>query len=138
MFPLFLQFLVHKWMLATAWVAVLYMIVFYESRKSGKPVTPQQLSDMVNRQEALVLDVRDHNDFRQGHITGSLNIPLRDLERRLAEMDAYRDKPVIVVCKMGQSAGTAVRQLREKGFALVFKLGGGITEWTASNLPLVK
>ena len=138
MLTLFLTFLAQKWMLAALWVTLLYMILFYENRQSGKAVSPQELSQMVNKQDGIVLDVRDQSEFRQGHITGAINMPLRDLEKRLDELDAHKDKPIIIVCKVGQSAGSASKQLKAKGFTGVFKLGGGISEWTASNLPLVK
>lgn len=136
MLVLFMQFLVENWILAAAWMTLLYMILFHENRKAGKAVTPQQLSDMVNRQDAIVLDVRDHNEFRQGHITGSVNIPVRELDKRMVEL--AKDKPVIVVCKLGQSANGASKQLKSSGFASVYKLGGGLAEWKAANLPLVQ
>lgn len=138
MFPIFLEFLVAKWTLAAAWMVLLYMILLHESRKAGKSVTPQQLSDLVNKQEGVVVDLRDANEFRQGHIVGSINIPFRDFGKRTAELSEKKTKPVIVVCKIGQSAGSATKQLKAEGFESVYKLAGGISEWTAANLPLVK
>jgi rhodanese-related sulfurtransferase len=101
-------------------------------------VTPQQLSDLVNKQEGTVLDVRDHNEFRKGHIIGAVNIPFNDLEKRITELADKKNKPVIVVCKIGQTASSAGKQLTAQGFESVYKLAGGISEWTAANLPLVK
>jgi rhodanese-related sulfurtransferase len=138
MFPIFLEFLVEKWILVAAWMTLLYMILLHESRKAGKSVTPQQLSDMVNKQDGIVLDIRDNNEFRQGHIVGAVNIPFRDLEKRMQELAEQKNKPVIVVCKIGQTASSATKQLKSNGFDAVFKLSGGLSEWTAANLPLVK
>ncbi len=138
MLPIFLEFLVTKWTLAAAWLVLLAMIFIHESRKSGKSVSPQQLSDLVNKQDGIVVDLRDANEFRLGHIVGAINIPFRDLEKRSAELNEQKNKPVIVVCKIGQNAGSASKQLKAQGFETVFKLAGGISEWSAANLPLVK
>lgn len=138
MLAIFLEFLVEKWTLAAAWMVLLYMILLHESRKAGKSVTPQQLTDFVNKQDGLVLDIRDQNEFRQGHIVGSVNIPYRELEKRLDELSGQKSKPVIVVCKIGQTASSATKQLKAQGFESVYKLAGGLAEWTALSLPLVK
>ena len=79
---------------------------------------------------------RTWKDF--DHIVDSLNVPLAKLPERIAELERYRDKPVVLVCKFGQSASGASKTLKEKGFTKVFKLGGGISEWQGSQLPLVR
>jgi rhodanese-related sulfurtransferase len=92
----------------------------------------------VNQHEGIVVDLRDAADYRQGHIVDSLNLPLAKLPERIAELERYRDKPVVLVCKLGQTASGAAKTLKEKGFTRVFKLGGGISEWQGSQLPLVR
>lgn len=135
---MFVEFLIEHWQLAAAWLVLLFLLLNHENRRGGKAVTPQQLSDMVNREDALVLDIRDSGEFRQGHIVNSLNIPLKDIDNRISELGTHKEKPVIVVCKIGQSATGITKQLKTNGFTSVYKLGGGLSEWTASNLPLVK
>lgn len=135
---MFLEFLAQEWMLAGAWLVMVFLLFYHEARKAGKSVSTQQLSDLVNREGGVVLDIRDSSDFRKGHITGSLHIPFKDLASRSSELNAYKEKPVVVVCKMGQTAGAATKQLKTQGFTQVYKLNGGLSEWTASNLPLVK
>ncbi|CAA0078391.1 putative protein YibN [BD1-7 clade bacterium] len=135
---LIFEFLSQQWMLAGAWLMLALMLFYHESRKAGPTVSNQELSDMVNREDGVVLDVRDGGEFKNGHITSSVNIPLKDLEKRSVELNRYKDKPVIVVCKFGQTATGATKTLRAEGFEKVFKLRGGITEWSAANLPLVK
>lgn len=125
-------------MLAVAWVVVFTLLMFHESRKSGKAVSPQQLSDLVNNQDALVVDLRDHSEYASGHITGAVNVPYHELIKRSVEFKDHKEKPVILVCKMGQHSTPASKQLKAAGFTEVFKLGGGLSEWTAANLPLVK
>ena len=125
----------YQWWL---WLFVLFLLLKHESRKSGAPATPQELSNLVNKHEGVVVDIRDAKEFRSGHITDAINIPYADLSNKMSELNAYKDKPVIVVCKMGQTAGTASKQLKEAGFTQVYKLTGGMGEWSASSLPVVK
>ena len=135
---LFFEFLIENWILAAAWMTLVYLLLAHESRKAGKSILPQQLSQFVNKEEGLVLDVRDNSEFKQGHIVGSVNIPFRDLEKRMIELNGHKDKPVIVVCKIGHTASSASKQLKQSGFNHVYKLGGGLSEWIAANLPLGK
>jgi len=135
---MFFEFIIEQWILAAAWMTLLMLLLQHESRKSGKAVSPQQLSDLINKQDGVVVDVRDASEFRQGHIVDAVNIPLRDVQKRCVELKDHKEKPVIVVCKVGQHASSASKQFKAEGFESVYKLTGGISEWTASSLPLVK
>ena len=101
-------------------------------------MSPQELVNLVNKEGAVVLDVRDSKEFASGHIVDAVNVPHAVLESRLAELEKYKEKPVTIVCKMGQHAGTAGTLLRKAGFASVTRLTGGMTEWRNQNLPVVK
>ena len=100
-------------------------------------MTPQVAINLVNDEEGVFLDLRDAGDFNQGHIAGALNIPAAKLADRMAELDKYRDKPVVLVCKMGQQAGVAGKQLKAAGFEKVYKMAGGMMEWGNLQLPTV-
>lgn len=138
MLSMFIEFLSQQWALAIAWIVVLALLLFNESRKSGKSVSPQQLTDMLNKQDGLVVDVREHGEFGHGHIVGAVNIPFHEMTKRSVEIKSHKEKPVILVCKIGQNSTTVSKQLKAEGFTQVYKLSGGLSEWTASNLPLVK
>jgi rhodanese-related sulfurtransferase len=135
---LFIQFIGAKWYLFTAAIVLLLLLMNHERRKGGASITPAQLTMLVNQHEGIVVDLREAGDYRQGHIADSINLPYTKLAERVAELDRHREKPVVLVCKFGQSAGPAAKTLKEKGFAKVFKLGGGISEWQGSQLPLVR
>ena len=77
-------------------------------------------------------------DFKQGHIVDALHIPASKLAERAAELEKYKDKPIVLVCKMGQQSGAAGKQLRSQGFDKVYKMTGGMMEWGNLQLPLVK
>jgi rhodanese-related sulfurtransferase len=134
----FLEFMAQQWTLFAALAVAIAMFIFHESRRSGASLSPQQAINLVNGEEGLFLDLRDSADFGRGHVVDALNIPATKLEARLTELDSYRDKPVILICKMGQHSGAAGKQLTEKGFTRVYRMTGGMTEWGNMQLPLVK
>ena len=135
---LFLEFLAQQWILAGALLAVIIMLVLHETRKSGTAVSPQQAINLVNSQQGVFLDLRPAADFKQGHIVDALHIPSTKLAERATELEKYRDKPIVLVCKMGQHSGAAGKQLRSQGFDKVYKMTGGMMEWGNLQLPLVK
>ena len=124
--------------LVGAFLVLLVLFIRNEMNRGGRSVSPQQLVDMVNRNNALVLDVRDKKEFEAGHIVDAVNIPYASLESRLKELDRHKDRPIVVACRMGQHAGAAGTVLRKHGFEQVAKLTGGIGEWRNQNLPVVK
>jgi rhodanese-related sulfurtransferase len=117
---------------------LLTLFIRNETQRGGRGVSPQELVNLVNKEGAVVLDVRDSKEFAAGHIVDAVNVPHTSLESRLAELEKYKEKPVTIVCKMGQHAGTAGAMLRKAGFASVSRLSGGMTEWRNQNLPVVK
>ena len=108
-------------------------------RTTGGPwVNTTQAIELINRQDALVLDVRDAGDYGAGHILGAKNVPVADLERRAAEFDKHKAKPVIVHCDTGNRATRAAGVLKARGFASVFNLAGGFVAWQQAGLPVEK
>lgn len=132
------QFLLQQWPLVGALLVTVLLLIFHESRRSGSKVTPQQLTNLVNHQNAAVIDLREQAEFRKGHIVDAINIPYAKLSERFGEIDALRERPVIFVCKLGQFSTAAGKQLLEKGFKQVYRLSGGISEWQSVQLPLIK
>jgi rhodanese-related sulfurtransferase len=117
---------------------LLTLFIRNETQRGGRGVSPQELVNLVNKEGAVILDVRDSKEFAAGHIVDAVNVPHTSLESRLPELEKYKEKPVTIVCKMGQHAGTAGAVLRKAGFASVSRLSGGMTEWRNQNLPVVK
>jgi rhodanese-related sulfurtransferase len=135
---LFVQFVVAKWYLFTAAGALIAMLLLHEKRRGAAAVSPAQMTTLVNREDAVVLDLRDAAEYRAGHIVDSIHMPFGKLSERIAELERFRDRPVIVVCKMGHHSGAVARTLKEKGFGRVYRLGGGILEWQSAQLPLIR
>lgn len=134
---LFFEFLAQEWLLVGALLAVVVMLITHEGRKSGPSLTPQQAITLVNGQDGVFVDLRDAADYNKGHISGAVNIPSTKLEERMVELESYKDKPVILVCKMGQQASAAGKQLKAAGYSQVNKMTGGMMEWANLQLPTV-
>ena len=135
---LFLQFVVEKWYLTGPWLVLVVLYFANEKRRGGASVSPSQLTMLMNKEQGVVVDLRDSGEFRKAHIVGSMNIPYSGLAGHIDELRDYKDCPIILVCKLGQHSGSAGKQLKAKGFGKVYRLRGGISEWQASQLPLVK
>jgi hydroxyacylglutathione hydrolase len=111
-------------------------------RKSGRPIersgviTPPELTK--DRDRLQVLDVRETDEFDEGHIGGALHMYVGYLPERIDELDLDRDRPVVVTCSVGHRAGVAVSMLLRAGFRDVRNLLGGMTAWQALELPMEK
>ncbi|MFN2327827.1 MAG: rhodanese-like domain-containing protein [Chromatocurvus sp.] len=135
---LFIEFLLREWILVAALLTAAGMLVFHESRKAGPAMTPQQAIKLVNNEDGIFLDVRDGSDYKQGHISDALHIPFAKLKAREDELKDYRERPIVIVCKMGQQSAAAAKQLRASGFDKVHKMAGGMLEWRNLQLPVVR
>ena len=103
-----------------------------------KGVGPAALTALINRDNALVVDLRPQADFEKGHIPGSKNVQMSQFDPENKQLTAARALPVVLVCKTGQTAGTAAGRLHKAGFERVYVLDGGIGAWQQADLPLVK
>ena len=132
------EFIGEHYFLVGLFVSLLVAFVVHEGRQGGATVTPVNLVNLANREGAVIVDIRDMKDFGAGHIAGAVNMPYANIDARIGELEAHKEKPVVLVCKMGQHAGAAGRKLKAQGFSDVRRLSGGMAEWGASSLPVVK
>lgn len=109
---------------------------FLDARQSLQPVDREQLMDKVRKGVVTVLDVRPREEYRAGHLRGALSVPLKELERRLADLP--RDHEVVAYCRGPYCvlAVEAVEILRARGFA-AFRLEAGVTDWRAMGFPVI-
>jgi rhodanese-related sulfurtransferase len=105
-------------------------------RAAGASLNHIAATRLMNDSGALVLDVRAAGEYTGGHAPNSKNIPLIDLDKRLAEVS--KEKPVIVLCATGTTAGKAAATLRKAGHDKVYVLTGGIQAWREAGMPVVK
>lgn len=108
-------------------------------RGTGGPwVTPAEATQLINRQDAIMLDVREPAEYGAGHILGARNVPLARLEAGAGELAKRKDKPLVVYCESGNRAVKAAAALKKQGFTHVASLSGGLGAWQQAGLPVEK
>jgi len=108
-------------------------------RTTGGPwVDAPRATQLINREDALVVDVRDPGEYGTGHILGAKNWPLDHIDERGGEAAKRKDKPVIVYCDTGDRTPKAAAALRKLGFTRVVSLSGGLPAWQQAGLPVEK
>jgi len=106
--------------------------------RPGREVSAVEAVQLINRRDAVVLDVRDAAEYKAGHITNARHVPEGELEARLKDLEKVKTKPIIVSCARGNRSTTIANRLRALGFAEVFSLRGGLAAWQQANMPLEK
>lgn len=104
----------------------------------GNRISVNEATLLINRQDALVVDVRETAEWSAGHIPNARHIALGHLSKHLSEIDKHKDKPVIMVCASGNRSSAACGVLRKAGFQQVFNLQGGMHAWGDAGLPMTK
>ena len=134
----FIEFVINHPLHVGGLVALASALAFTEMRKGGQSVSTAQLTQLVNRDQAVVLDVREKADFAKGHIVNAINISYLKIKERAGELEKYGEKTIIVVDAMGQHSGSVGKTLKEAGLTNVVRRQGGMNTWTSDNLPVVK
>jgi rhodanese-related sulfurtransferase len=108
-------------------------------RSTGGPwVSPTEATHLVNREDALVVDVRDVGEYNAGHILGARHVPVGEIGSS-GELAKRKEKPIIVYCDgPGDRSGRATSELRKLGFTRVVNLSGGLGAWQQAGLPVEK
>ncbi len=101
-------------------------------------VTPEQAAQLFKDNKAIIVDVREQDEWNEQHIDGAIFIPLGEVESRLGELAAYKDSQVIMQCRSGRRSEKAAKMLMNAGFDQVYNLKGGILAWDEAQLETVK
>ena len=133
----FILFLIEHYFYSVPLLVVSILLIRSNAVKGGKKITPQDLINLTNQDAAQLIDLRSSNEFNDGHITGSINIPYTDLEDRIHEIKKQEDKSLVLICDTGSQSANAGEVLNKSGFEKTVILSGGIGAWRLDNLPLV-
>lgn len=134
----FLQNNIWTIMIALTSGAMLFWSVFGNRLRGIQEIDHIAAMQLINHKNALVLDVREQSEYDAGHVLNSKLIPLGKLKERLGELEKYRERPVIIICRTGNQSSSACAFLGKQGFAQTYNLNGGIAAWQKANLPLEK
>lgn len=139
----FFQFVTAHWVLWTAFLIVVILIILEETRGSlavggAQRVSASQVVDMMNHQNAVVVDLRDNEAYAQGHIVNAMSLPYEQLESKIKKLNKYKKRPIILLAESSKQLMDAAKKLREQGFESLYSLTGGMQEWKNDGYPLVK
>ena len=107
-------------------------------RSGANDVNPVAATLLINREDAHVIDVREAAEFAAGHLPDAKNVPLAKLSDRIADIEKFKDKPVIVCCASGMRSSKACAELGKLGFTKVHNLEGGVDAWVGAGYPVKK
>jgi len=133
-----IEFSSNHLLLVAAFAAILVMLIAGELRQrlSGiNEIGPGEATRMLNHDNAVIVDMREDKDYREGHIVNAVHTPASNSDA-VQKLEKFRDRPVIVYCRSGNSSAGFCRKLRKQGFASVYNLAGGVLAWQKAGLPL--
>ncbi len=135
-----IHFIINHWMLVVALVIVLILLGIEESkgRASGNRLSPQDATALLNREHAVLVDIRDATAFAAGHPVNALNLPHTDIMNNLVKLKKYQNRPIILIDQHGQQANATAFKLQKQGFAKVYSLAGGVPAWTGAGFTLTQ
>ena len=122
----------------TAVISGLLLLWPMLTQRGIKEIDTRTAVQLINYQDALVLDVRDDSEFAAGHLPNAKHIPSEKIEERWTELQKFKEKPVVVVYRGGIRSNHASLVLKKNGFSQVVNLMGGIDSWKRAGLPMVK
>jgi len=131
------NFLIDNWMLLAMALASGLALLLPVLTKGGG-LDPQAMVQLMNRDKAVVIDVCEPDEFARGHVIGAKNLPLGQLEDKLAQVVKNKSTHVIMVCQVGARSARAAATARKLGYENVQSLSGGLRAWTAASMPTEK
>ena len=134
-----MAFLEKNWMLVVALLASGLMLLWplLQRRLSpAKEIGTLNVTQLINRENAVLLDVREVNEFEGGKLPNAVHIPLSQLGSRMGELTKMTGRPIVVYCARGNRSATAGAALAKQGFAKIYQLQGGLKAWKDAGLPV--
>ncbi|CAM2783712.1 rhodanese-like domain-containing protein [Moritella viscosa] len=138
----YIEFASNNPALSLAWVAIAGFLIYSfgsSAMSKVKSVNNHEATALMNKENAIVVDVRAAENYRKSHILNAINVPAADIEaNKLSMIEKYKNTPIIVMCDTGMSSGRAANRLAKMDFTTVYNLSGGMASWQEANLPTVK
>ena len=125
---------VSPWILLVGLAGGFIIFRIAASKLSGvTQVSAATAEELISQQDAVVLDVRTHDEYSAGRIPKARHVPLSQINARLKELDKYRGRSIIVSCRSGARSARACKVLKKNGFEDVYNLKGGIRSWARAR-----
>ncbi len=133
------EFIGNHLMLAMVFAVLLVTLIGSEVAqlfRGYKELTPAAMTQLINRENALLIDLSSIQDYAKGHIVGAKHVALSQFDPENKELAAVKDLHVALYCKTGQTSAQAAARLVKAGFKHVYSLSGGSNAWVQADLPL--
>ncbi|MEH6502734.1 MAG: rhodanese-like domain-containing protein [Cycloclasticus sp.] len=138
---IYFEFVSNHSLLFIALVVIVIFLVqslFSDLTRKYKLVTVAEAIDLINREEAVIVDTRNQAEFDSGHITDAILIPLPEIKESDEKLKKYEGKPLLFYCKTGARSDEACKILNKQGINNIYALNGGVQSWQEADMPLVK
>jgi len=135
------EFIANNMFLCAAFFIVLVLTVraeLHHQASKASELSPTQAIRIMNNETAVIIDVSDEVDYEGAHIKNAINVPIKELPDRLADLQKYKDKAVLTCCKDGKQSNRACKSLKQSDFKNVHSISGGLVNWSESNLPVIR
>jgi len=135
------EFIGNHLFLVSLLISILMLLIWnlYGGVLSGvKQVIPAELTRLINRENAVVVDVRAAADYDANHIINALNIPDTEIEDKKGKLDKFKKQAIVFYCGSGAVSARVARVFSAQGFEHIYCLKGGLPSWQNANLPLTK
>lgn len=119
-------------------VAGFLLLTSFMVQAESEVISPKEASALYSEKKAVIVDVREEDEWNEGHIAGAIHIPLKQLNTLLPELQQYKDTTIITQCKSGGRSAKAVEELKSAGFSKVYSMDGGIKAWSQQGLAISK
>lgn len=122
-------------------VSILMLLIwnlFGDMLSGAKLLLPEDVTRLINREDAKVVDLRPQKEFENGHIIDAINISADQLSGQLDKLKKHKESGIILCCASGTVSIKEARKLMNEGYEKVYSLKGGIFAWRNANLPLTK
>ncbi len=132
-----MKFIIDNWMLIAVALAAATMLMMPSIKGIGQgTLTPDGAVQLINREKAVLIDICEPGEFAAGHAIGAKNIPMGQLEDKLAATVKNKSLPVILICRSGARSSRALSVVKKLGYDNVQSLAGGLGAWRSANLPI--
>jgi rhodanese-related sulfurtransferase len=118
-------------------IILLFIVEILRTRKQSFSVSVAHAIQLINHKNAVVIDVRSPEAFKQSHIIDAVSIPVSELNTNAKKLEKYKNKPIILVCNAGVESQKTAAFLLKQGYN-AHSLAGGLRAWTEADMPLVK
>jgi rhodanese-related sulfurtransferase len=118
-------------------IIALIIIEFLRAKRHRFSLNPAQVTTLINRENAIIIDIRPKEMFVKGHVIGAQSFTTNDIKENNKKLEKFKNKPIIIICATGVESQKLAVHLKSR-HKQVYILGGGMPAWANASMPIVK